>query len=952
MKHLTLWLILTLIGLAVHGQSGSFHSNQIYYQEISIRKGLDTRMVYDIIEDQSGRILLGTDKGLYYFNGSVFSKIACSTAISPEVHNFQMHPNGDIYATNFSGEVFRIRNKSIEELDLHINDFEIGKAHLFGDLLVLSGMGNYLVYDVEKKEKVNSLNLPSNSFRDIDRNTSGEWVCLGFGDTLFTSNFSIPLPCGISHSMITWKEQIYLIPSLTGLDKVMQLQNREVICVGDLKFPSNTKIHGATIFNNALAVYGENGIQVYDDARFGAKEWWCQGMKVSDLIVDQTGNTWISTLGQGLLFAPSQDAYYVDARPMFSVLGQKDDFFAGDANGQVYRYNNYNELVMTYAPQNSLTEATLLKIEGDELFTNTDHFNWRTGRSFEHGYDYIKDVIKTNSGDYYIAKSFGFFFLPGAFAVPSPYGKGFSPEYFELSPHRAYAVMEWGDAVYVASRQGLLKARDKQLSEVECIQGSCRPLGFYRDGNTLLVETVDRGVMKLENDKLVDFINKEQGLSSNIVSKVRKKSNVFYVLTDEGLDAFDLSIGKAMQVTTTASLGALRIRDFDFFENGIVLATDAGLLRIDGATKSPEVPRLLLNGLYIDQVQILVEQEIEVEPGNRSVYLLFESVLYRQTSESVVQYQLLTEGEEGAWQVLPINATRLDLANLRSGHYVVRLRAGDPDRGVFSEIVEVRFHVLAPWYFRWYALLLWSVLVLGGVFLIFNVRSKLVKRRHHREMAKLVLKRELAEAKLVALRAQMNPHFMYNVMNSIQGLIYTGKHEEAGKYMAKFANLTRRFLELSSREKVSIKEESDTLTAYLELEKLRFGDEFIYELKIAESVEVHMDQLPTLLIQPFVENSLKHGLLHQEGEKHLVIRFTRTNDILRVEVEDNGIGRKRAYEINQRRGETSGISYATNAILNKIELLNKNRKHRIAIDILDVNETSGTLVRIDIPDEL
>jgi hypothetical protein len=911
-------------------------------------------MVYDIIEDQSGRILLGTDKGLYCFNGSVFSKISCSTAISPEVHNFQMHSNGDIYATNFSGEVFVVRNKVIEELDLNITQFEIGKAHLVGDLLVLSGMGNYLVYDVVKKQKVETLRLPSKSFRDIDQNAAGEWVCLAFGDTLCMSDYSIALPCGISHSMITWNDQLYLIPSLTGLDKVMQLQDRSLRCIGDLKFPSNTKINGATILNSALAIYGENGIQVYSDALFAANEWWCQGMKVSDLIVDQTGNTWISTLGHGLLFAPSQDAYYVDARPMFSVLGHQTDFFAGDANGQVYRYNATNDLVMTYAPQNSLTEATLLKIEGDELYTNTDHFNWRTGLSFEHGYDYIKDIIRANSGDYYIAKSFGCFFLPGSKAFTSPYGKGYNPEYTELTSQRSYALIEWGreGTIFIATRQGLMKSIQNQLMDVPCVEGTCRPLGFYKDENTLLVETVDRGVMKLENDKLVDFINKKQGLSSNIVAKVRKKDDIYYILTNEGLDAFDPIVGKATHVTTTASLGALRIRDFDFFENGIVLATDAGLLRIDGAATSSEIPRLLLNGLFIDQVQITNEKEVEVEPGNRSVYLLFESVLYRQTPESVVQYQLLAEGEEGAWQVLPINATRLDLANLRSGHYAVRLRAGDPDRGVFSEIVEVRIHVRAPWYLRWYALLLWGLLVVGAVFLIFIFRNKLVKRRHHREMAKLVLKRELAEAKLVALRAQMNPHFMYNVMNSIQGLIYTGKHEEAGKYMAKFANLTRRFLELSSREKVSIKEESDTLTAYLELEKLRFGEEFVYLLEIAETVDVHMDQLPTLLIQPFVENSLKHGLLHQEGEKRLFIRFLRLNDVLRVEVEDNGIGRKRAYEINQRRGQTSGISYATNAILSKIELLNKNRKQRIAIDILDVNDTYGTLVRIDIPDEI
>ncbi|WP_090145646.1 two-component regulator propeller domain-containing protein [Dyadobacter soli] len=221
------------------------------------------------------------------------------------------------------------------------------------------------------------------------------------------------------------------------------------------------------------------------------------------------------------------------------------------------------------------------------------------------------------------------------------------------------------------------------------------------------------------------------------------------------------------------------------------------------------------------------------------------------------------------------------------------------------------------------------------------------------EIMLLRINKMLAESQLMALRAQMNPHFIFNCLNSIQECIVTQKYAEASRYLNKFAKLFRLVLNNSGRNLITIAEERDVLELYLELELLRFGGGFSYCIDIDLELEDDYVRLPSMLLQPFVENGLWHGLMHKQGERHMNIRFFLIGpELFACEIEDNGIGRKKSAEIRAnssrtREHESRGIRICED----RIDVLARQGNHA-SLEVVDRYDAdgnpAGTLVRIEL----
>jgi LytS/YehU family sensor histidine kinase len=198
----------------------------------------------------------------------------------------------------------------------------------------------------------------------------------------------------------------------------------------------------------------------------------------------------------------------------------------------------------------------------------------------------------------------------------------------------------------------------------------------------------------------------------------------------------------------------------------------------------------------------------------------------------------------------------------------------------------------------------------------------------------------------------MNPHFFYNALNTIQSFIYSDDKKMASSYLAKFSKLTRMILEMSEKENVNLSDELLALQLYLELEEVRFEEtDFHYFIITDEDLDMEMVQIPSMMIQPYVENAIKHGLLHKSGKKDLAIRIRQDVGILVVEVEDNGVGREKSAKINASKNE-KWTSFSTGANEKRLEILNRGRSKAIGVKIHDKYENqigSGTIVKISIP---
>ncbi len=232
-------------------------------------------------------------------------------------------------------------------------------------------------------------------------------------------------------------------------------------------------------------------------------------------------------------------------------------------------------------------------------------------------------------------------------------------------------------------------------------------------------------------------------------------------------------------------------------------------------------------------------------------------------------------------------------------------------------------------------------------------QAELIQLELKETKAKLELERQLRNSELKALKAQMNPHFLFNAFNSIQEYIILNKKEMASDYLGKFADLMRIYLDHSREKSIVLEDEIRAADLYLELERIRFEEEMEYEINVDENVDEEMTSIPPMLIQPFLENALKHGLFHKKGDKRIQLAFKKdTENALICSIRDNGIGRKASALINQQRLKKHK-SFATAATQNRIELLNIGREKAITFtihDLTDENENPlGTEVILRIP---
>jgi ligand-binding sensor domain-containing protein/putative methionine-R-sulfoxide reductase with GAF domain len=215
-------------------------------------------------------------------------------------------------------------------------------------------------------------------------------------------------------------------------------------------------------------------------------------------------------------------------------------------------------------------------------------------------------------------------------------------------------------------------------------------------------------------------------------------------------------------------------------------------------------------------------------------------------------------------------------------------------------------------------------------------------------------KQKIIESRLQSLRLQMNPHFLFNALNSIQQMILANEEMIATRYLSKFSKLLRTILVHSDKESVSLKEELEILNLYVELESIRFKDSFTYNIEVNDEIDTDEIKLPTLLIQPFVENAIWHGLMHKEGDRLLTVKFSEKDECIECIIEDNGIGRERSGETKLTTGQ--GNKHTSKGIAVSKERLNamgNGTGQHGSVQIIDLRDeqgnAKGTRVQIIFP---
>lgn len=479
------------------------------------------------------------------------------------------------------------------------------------------------------------------------------------------------------------------------------------------------------------------------------------------------------------------------------------------------------------------------------------------------------------------------------------------------------------------------------------------------------VGTNDRGLIRFqpETGSVVQTFTHADGLPSNTVFAILEDAEGWlWISTGNGLSRFNPETGQFVNYDESDGLPSNSFNIGSAFRDNLGRMFFGGpegvvLVNPGQIVQNLTPPGVALTGLKILRRGETVASEKlppgwqpheDIALGYDENDLTFEFVGLHFGDPNQNRYRYRLEPYDKTW-VYGGSGHRARYTSLRPGNYVFRVSAANHD-GVWNEAGKfVRINIQPPWWSTWWFRSL-MVLVLGlTAYSLYRYRVNQIRREASTRVA---FERKLADEKLSALKAQMNPHFLFNCLNSIDHYIIKNDIKKASEYLGNFSQLMRLTLQNSRVSFVPLREELEALRLYLEMEKLRFTGNFDYDIRVDDQIDPLAVEVPPMMIQPFVENAIWHGLMHKKEGGKLLVSIRQQGKQLLCLVEDNGIGRVRAREMEAYRS-TKRRSFGMQITADRIRMINELYDAGADVEITDLyddaGEAAGTRVALNLP---
>ncbi|MBN9380468.1 MAG: histidine kinase [Chitinophagaceae bacterium] len=522
-----------------------------------------------------------------------------------------------------------------------------------------------------------------------------------------------------------------------------------------------------------------------------------------------------------------------------------------------------------------------------------------------------------------------------------------------------FICLDEDSLVWVGSDQGLFKfnkireeftasyfanEKDSQSISSNIIKAI---LPYNRD--TLLIATGAGIDIFDKKKKTFDVISTRDGLPNNYVQTIAldKHHNIWagcvggfcrLNISTHTVTNYDLSDGISHPVFENVPFFPLRDGDF-------LVSEENGFMRFNPDSvreKTPPTPPSI-TGVHVFDKEIKADSFINsgrpltLPYTDNNIRIEFSSLQFAASDK--IRYAYLLEGVDKDW--VPAGKDQTARYNqLRSGHYLFRVKCTDRDGIVARGTTLLYIYIVPPFWNTWWFYTCIALLTAGG---IFTLTKWIHGRRKEKELLRLNYEKKIAVVEMKTLRAQMNPHFIFNSLNSINTFILKNEQENASGYLGKFSQLVRLILDNSRTEWVLLENELKALHLYIELESLRFDKGFTYTIDIDPGVYPSQVVVPPLIIQPYVENAIWHGLSHrQEPGGAIGIRIWKEAHELKMQVTDNGVGRAEAARRGSRNN-TLHKSHGMKITAERLAVLNEVFKVNATVTVNDITGTTMTV---------
>ncbi len=915
-------------------------AQQYSLKNFSVAEGLPQSQVFGLYEDQSGYIWMGTKGGgIARFDGKKFEPflteqklLFVSKIVAKSSNVYIAHNTGfSIYDLNERKILHPVNavNNANEPVSLIL---PITKDSILVGTVKHIYIGTY--------SNLQKINYP---IRDADDVVSSGIL---FNDAIYVgNNYGV-----IEIKRVNNKLETKLLARKNGL-KVTAIRSftefGKKLLIGtygggnyilennkfsSIKFPklSNEEIIQCFYYDshdNLWIGTGNNGVFIYNTItkktdHITEQEGLSRNNIVS-LLEDSWGNMWIGSSGGGIsryngqLFIHYTNKTGLEGKNVYSCLqGPDSTIWLGTSapgitainNGQIIQYNSKNGFTdskiktihySAYHDQLFLgTEGDGMWIYKDEAFFHADNFNTHTGK-------WIKNIFETKDHRLFISTA-----SRGLIVFENNLEYSFTLDRSNHLPNnRINSTLVDGEKIWVATEgSGLVHYNEKthvskNLSEGKGFPGTTVRSVVKDDLNRIWIGSPS-GAGYYGKDLKFIKVELPEGFN-NIYFCVNHQSSLYFGTAKGIVKLHYRSVAKSSKGDPEFRISVFSANEgfsgIECSQNAVAKGMNNTLLfgTINGLTVfQPAFEQInnLAPKLSFEQINLFYENLLSnentltnVEFSYKQNHLGFKFNGINQLNPDGVKYRWKLKGLENNWSPLSTN-NEVNYTNLNPGNYVFLVRACN-ENGVWTETpLQFKFVITNPWFRQtWF----YTTVILGVLLVLFLIYFGLTyrnRKKQERISNQLRLENELLEIQQMALRLQMNPHFIFNCLNSIQNLVSQNRNEDANFYIQKFSGLMRGMVDLTPKETIRLDQELKLLTNYLELEKLNRSNSFEYEIKIELVDQPDFYRIPPLLLQPFAENAIVHGFKGIDYTGKILIRVYDDKNQLKIDISDNGIG--------------------------------------------------------------
>lgn len=930
-----------------------FSQNPVYFQT-TIEDGLPSNEVYSIIEDEKGFIWIGCDAGIYKYNSVKFQSFKNKAQKTKALTGLTVSKSGKIYAYSFNGQIFYIENDSLKTLtnwegkisnivcDNNNNLWVCGEHGISVYNEVTNQWSNYSDFNLDHKKDQYSFThscklKKENAISFISPN--GITTINKQQQTLIPYEFLNPKPSG-EFILESKNENTWLISVTDGL--CFKLINNKLERYESLFLKnalSNSKVTNVKLLQDGnLWICTYSGIICYNPNLDTGKIFY-SNMAFSDVIYDTEQNYWMTTLHDGILRLVdiNSKTWNTSSGNLTSnkILKTEQHFpyiYFSTLGGQVGTINLTTEKIETYSLEVKSNIQNITYCESDRKLyfnaQNTLYFLENNAiKKIENQFPPIKDFLKTNN-EYIIATS------RGAFVYKNINDKNVS-DTLTTTWARAIAINSSQEILWIATNDGLKSYTKKQnkwqSTHLNLIKKQVLSI-TYGEENTFYAVTFDGEIYKIDKNNSITLL---QHLPTDIqANQIKNYQNQLLIATNLGLWKLNLKTNNWEVLNKLKGLCSNEVLSLSVINNNIWIATPNGLQMIPvHLQKKIKQATIYLKEISIDGEKINKNNSLQLN-YNQALSIKVEANAY--SSNQNFKYAYRFSNADTSWILLPSSIEYIKIPSIPNGDFSIEIKVIDYLSRDSNNKIIIKGSVTPPFWQRWWFYILVSLIGLSIAFIFFKYRIKLLQIKQIEELKRIQLENDLRFSQETALKAQMNPHFLFNVLNSIKGYIYENDKKNATFYLSSFSDLVRKILNHSSLSEIKLEEEIDILKLYIELEAMLIQDDFKYNISTDENLDISHIKIPALLIQPYVENAFKHGLRHKTGEKELNIHFELQSNkkYLVISIKDNGIGRDASNRLNSQYNSTHQ-SFATHATSKRIALLNSDNKDIVSVKIID-----------------